>query len=65
MKVEKSTVQKDGSCNYCDKGKLSLGGHSLVYPYALVFVVKGNYIKSVFCEDCLSELSKIESKVSS
>jgi hypothetical protein len=56
MKVTKLKTGTDGSCNYCDKGKLSLGGTNLIYPYDHVYKVEGRYIASNFCEECLKEL---------
>lgn len=57
MEIKKGTVEKLGSCNYCNTGELSLGGTNLIYPYQDVFEIKGNYIASNICEQCAEKLS--------
>ena len=46
------------SCNFCDRGKLSQSGVSLIYPYDTTFELRpdhGGMIVTI-CEDCLKEL---------
>lgn len=54
MKITTSTVKEVGNCNYCnrheDKSKASF------FPFERVFIVEGKNVRSVFCEDCITEL---------
>lgn len=60
MKITESTVAKEGGCNYCDRGELSLGGSNLIYPYEKVIVVQGTSIQSRFCVECYREFQGFE-----
>lgn len=61
LKIYKSTVHKEGSCNYCNRGKINSDNRTnLVYPYETVYVIDGKKISSVICEDCLKELQSIK-----
>jgi hypothetical protein len=60
MKIRISTVEKEGSCNYCDRGKLATSGRGLIFPYTELIVVEGKQISSVFCRDCFNELQNRE-----
>ena len=55
MKITESTIQQDGSCNYCNSGNISPNNPNY-FPYDKVFVVEGKNTKSVFCNSCLTEL---------
>jgi len=55
VRIRKGTVDNEGSCNYCSKGALSMGG-TLNYPYKEVITVRGNHVTTVFCEECFNEL---------
>lgn len=57
VKVSLKDVNKAGSCNYCDKGELSVG-NTLNYPYTEVIVVRGNHIETRFCKECFEKLTK-------
>lgn len=63
MELKRVSIHEDGSCNYCNRGKLSITGQSLNYPYKEVIVVRGNYITSVFCDDCFNEMKDKEAKI--
>lgn len=71
MDVLKQDVWRDNtSCNFCNKGKLSGSGMSLIYPYEVVFKFirdSGNGLCAAICKDCLNELyekvSALEKKI--
>lgn len=52
----------NGSCHYCQKGKLRDDRMGMVYPYNKVIVVEGNHIISNFCPDCFDELKSFIAK---
>jgi hypothetical protein len=56
IEFKRTSVHEVGGCNYCDQGKLSFGGHNLVYPYDEVFEIRGNRTRTTICADCLEEL---------
>lgn len=59
MNITESTVQKAGSCDYCDRGRNEDNESSgVLYPYEKVFVVEGKHISSRFCEECFQELQE-------
>lgn len=65
MKIQKRPVHgvhSEGSCSFCDKGKLSNGGYGLSYPYDEVIQIEGDCIKVRICEDCLDKLKSINFK---
>ena len=37
MRVQSGLTNTVGSCNFCDKGKLSESGCNLVFPYKTVY----------------------------
>lgn len=49
MKINISTIKDAGTCNYCDRQKSS-------FPYEKVFIVEGKNIRSVFCDNCITEM---------
>jgi hypothetical protein len=54
-------IEKDVSCNFCDKSKMisSPGGYQLIYPYKFVYTIqreKNPGLKATICEDCIKEL---------
>jgi len=58
IEFKRLSVYDAGGCNYCDRGKLSLGQSSLVYPYDEVFEIHGNRVRTTICYECLNELVK-------
>ena len=59
MKVIKGTVRDLGSCNFCDKGRLSGSVMGLDYPYKEVTQFEasdGGGMRVRICEDCAIEL---------
>ena len=58
--IKKSTIRKDGSCNFCARGSLTELGTSLFFPYTLVYVLSGNRLSVTICSDCLKELKKVK-----
>lgn len=59
MDVRIKNTITEGSCNYCEKGKLSSGGIGLIYPYNQV-VVKGKSISTRFCKECFEKLANMK-----
>jgi hypothetical protein len=55
MKIVKSTKDKDGSCDFCDRGVLSEGGRQLIFPYKTIFVLHGTGIRVNMCRQCITE----------
>lgn len=58
MIITPTTIDKEGSCNFCDKGELSIGGMSLIYPYKKVYSIysgSGGGIKARVCESCAKQ----------
>lgn len=55
MEIHKRNVYQAGSCSFCDSGKLSTGGDSLIYPYGRVYEVSGSYSKVRFCPSCMEK----------
>lgn len=65
MEIKKENVKQDVvSCNFCQKGALSLDKIRLIYPYENVITFKrsGSGIKVSMCEDCLKELYEASKK---
>ncbi len=60
MNIEKRDL-RDGSCNFCRRGELSLDGNGLTYPYKEVTQVSsdGCGISVRFCDECLKKLKAI------
>ncbi len=58
MIIEELSTQTAGSCNFCNKGKLTSNGRGLSYPYENVYTLSGTGVKVNVCLDCLSELGK-------
>lgn len=61
LSIKHSTIKKEGSCNFCNRGQLSESGDSLVFPYTQVVKVtrrEGSGIAVVICDNCLDELIK-------
>lgn len=58
MKVSKQSV-RDGSCNFCKRGKLNKYGQGLSYPYETVyqFSSDGSGLCAIACQKCLDELN--------
>ena len=55
MRIEKRSLV-DGTCNFCNRSKVSKTGVGLEYPYNIVTNVEGNNSSVRFCDDCLKEL---------
>ena len=55
MRITESTIEKEGSCDYCSNPSHS-PYHQSYFPYTRVFVVEGKNVRSVFCESCITEL---------
>lgn len=52
---------KNGSCNFCKRGKVNKDGDGLEYPYKTVTEVTGDFNSGIsvrFCDDCLDALAK-------
>lgn len=64
MKITKVYLKnQSGSCNFCDKSKLSESGTNLIYPYDYVYYISNDGktgLSARICEDCLQELKKTE-----
>lgn len=61
MKVTKSTVGKDGCCNFCSRGKMKTFSVGLDYPYKIVYTFTRDSksgLYAVICRDCSKELKK-------
>ena len=59
MRVQSTLTNIAGSCNFCDKGKLSESGCDLVYPYKTVYEIEARGITVRLCKGCLKDLGKI------
>ncbi len=62
MDIKKATVNAAGSCNFCDRSKLSRFSDSLVYEYNNVYTIqssarRGGGLKANICIKCANELS--------
>ena len=63
MNITKKNIKEVGSCNFCNKGKLAINGHGLIYPYSYVLVVhKPDVIEARFCEECFKEFCRMGKK---
>ena len=60
MNVYKSSVELEGSCNYCNKSKLNSSGTNLIYSYKDVIIIKGRNIATVMCKECFEELTAMK-----
>ena len=63
MKIHIKERQEVGSCNYCDKGVISLSGMGLNYPYDEVIEVKGIQTSTRFCFECFKKLNNFKKKL--
>lgn len=60
MEIKKANLRDGGgSCNFCDRGKLSEFGNNLDFPYDHVYVVQGRSVEVRICEDCITQMKKI------
>jgi hypothetical protein len=50
-----NNIIDEGSCNFCNKGKITKDGNKLIFPYDKVILLEGKKISVVFCEECLDE----------
>lgn len=60
MKVIKHEVKKEGSCNYCKKGRFTGSSNTLSFPYKDIYILEGNRVTTRFCKDCLESLQKTD-----
>lgn len=60
ININIGTVNRDGACNYCNRGELCKTMTGLKYPYKKVYILSGNYISTVICEECLKKLKEIK-----
>lgn len=58
MIIEKLPTENAGSCNFCNKAKLTPNGKGLNYPYKEVYTLSGTGVKVNVCLDCLVELGE-------
>lgn len=58
MEIRRGHYRSLGSCNFCDRAKLTAGGYDLVYPYKQVYHILGKGIGVRICDHCLDELNK-------
>lgn len=62
MLVKKRPVEgmhSGGSCSACSKGKLSLGGYNLKYPYGYVLEITLEGMSFRLCGECFNKLKSI------
>jgi hypothetical protein len=59
MELNVKNREDAGSCQFCDKGKVTEFG-KMIFPYQKVAVITGgrNH-KSIICKECLDELNSI------
>ncbi len=60
VRIVKTTVEKDGCCNFCSRGTLAKGGRGLIYPYDEVYFFTSDAnsgLAATICRDCADELS--------
>jgi len=61
MDIVRTTVRKEGSCNFCNRGELIDFYPLLKYPYEHVTTLtrsSNNGVKVTICDDCLKELNE-------
>ncbi|MNJ90252.1 hypothetical protein D3C87_78470 [compost metagenome] len=63
MEAKFGNVRSLGSCNFCNRGKLTASGYDLIYPYDKVYEIEGNAIKVRICSDCIEQLKNIDDLV--
>lgn len=63
MEIIKSTIDKEGSCNFCSRGKLGPTlKMALIFPYETVYRVSAENtsgLTAIICEDCMQELKDV------
>lgn len=62
MVIKRKKISSVGSCNFCDRGKLSPSGYNLIYPYDEVYEIEGTAIKVRVCDNCLEQLKDFQEK---
>lgn len=58
MNIKRTTIEIEGPCNFCKRGKLATEKVGLDYPYEDVLVLSGTAISVAFCEDCFNGLKE-------
>ena len=56
MNIKKQRVTFAGSCDFCDRSRLTDSGYSLSYPYDEVYKLSGNGLGANICPDCAKQL---------
>lgn len=63
MKITKRPVvgmYSEGSCNFCNKGEISISKTSLIYPYNDIVEIQGTNSSVRFCKECFEKLQIIK-----
>ncbi|MDF2533918.1 MAG: hypothetical protein K0R18_75 [Bacillales bacterium] len=63
MEARKGSFRVLGSCNFCNRGKLSACGYDLIYPYTEVYQIEGDRMSVRMCEDCLETIKDMDALV--
>jgi len=58
IRLKKTLVKDNGSCNFCQRGTCRKDGTGLDYPYEYTWMMIGRSISARICDDCMKKMVK-------